>query len=63
VAPAALARPMQSIRIERSAVPVATNGNSNGHASNGNGRRKKAAVNNGHAATSGAKTLVEVGGE
>ena len=68
LSPAALARPMQSIRIERSAAPVATNGHavnghSNGHASNGNGRRKKPAASNGHAATNGAKTLVEVGGE
>jgi hypothetical protein len=65
VAPAALARPMQSIRIERAAAPVVTNGhagNGNGHASNGNGKRKKAAEN-GKAETNGSATLVEVGGE
>jgi hypothetical protein len=52
VAPAALARPMQPIRVERVAAQVETNGKSNGHAANGNGhangngksRRSKAAV-------------------
>jgi hypothetical protein len=69
VAPAALARPMQSIRIERAVAPVATNGHaasgnghSNGHATNGNGKRKKTAEN-AKVEANGAATLVEVGGE
>ena len=67
VAPAALARPMQAIRIERTAAPaVATNGHAasgpaNGHTTNG--KRKKAAENGNGKAVNGAPTLVEVGGE
>ncbi|MEX2317043.1 MAG: DUF3326 domain-containing protein [Pirellulales bacterium] len=74
VAPAALARPMQPMRIERAAAPVETNG----HASNG--RRKKAGANgqssnspailagtNGDASATanqnGSAMCVEVGGE
>jgi hypothetical protein len=69
VAPAALARPMQSMRIERAAAPVAanghaTNGHSNVQATNGKGRGKKAATIstpvNGEAKPD---LLVEVGGE
>jgi hypothetical protein len=69
VAPAALARPMQSIRIERVAAPVAANGHANGHVANGNGtnghatngKRKKATENG--KAVNGTPNLVEVGGE
>jgi hypothetical protein len=43
VAPAAIARPMQRIRIERVAAHVESNGK-NGHA-NGNGKRRKASAN------------------
>jgi hypothetical protein len=78
VAPAALARPMQSIRIERVAAPIAANGHANGHAANGNGanghatngKRKKSAGSNGNGQHSPAilagtevSEIVEVGGE
>ncbi len=74
VAPAAIARPMQPLRIVRAAAPAeskghATNGHAtNGHATNGhtngqatNGRRKKSTAD--AATTNGHANLVEVGGE
>jgi hypothetical protein len=67
VAPAALARPMQPLRIERTgdAVPVAANGKADASSANGNGKGRKAkAAAAPVAAEIGAEPalLVEVGG-
>jgi hypothetical protein len=63
VAPAAITRPMQPIRIERVAAPAEVNGKTNGHANgNGKGRRAKATAVNG-ANTNGSEVFVEVGGK
>jgi hypothetical protein len=71
VAPAALARPMQPIRIERVAAHAETNGKTNGHAANGhtngNGkvrRSKAAAVALAVESTNGdSEVFVEVNGK
>jgi hypothetical protein len=69
VAPASLARPMQPLRIERVAAHAETNGKTNGHASNGNGkgRRSKAASTNvpvvDESSNGATDELVEVGGK
>jgi hypothetical protein len=71
VAPSALARPMQPIRIERVAAHAETNGKSNGHAANGhtngNGkarRSKAAAVALAVESTNGdSEVFVEVNGK
>jgi hypothetical protein len=71
VAPATLVRPMQPIRIERVPAQVEIIGKTNGHATNGNGkgRRAKATVvtvpvnGDGADLTNGAEVLVEVGGK
>src|SRR6476469_7998822 len=61
VAPAALARPMQPIRIERVAAHAENNGTTNGHANgNGKSRRTKAPVVVGG---SDAEVFVEVNGK
>jgi hypothetical protein len=62
VAPAALARPMQPLRIDRVGVEVETSVEAKSRAaSNGNGKARRAKATNG--ATKNGELLVEVGGQ